>query len=110
MKTFVKMEMELIFDPAEAWQHAFQLENDFSSFLKTKGLQAQKVRTVEGATGGFILLVGKIPTIVETVKEDGKPPVDSKMVLDQMRSNPIKQQDRFQKGRFLGNKGYLKKE
>ena len=60
MKTFSRVKLELLFDPAEAWQHTYQFESDFSDFLKVRGLQGQKVKTVEGGVGDVLLLISKV--------------------------------------------------
>lgn len=59
MKTYALLEYIFMFDPGEIWSHAYEFEHSLTQFLKTKGLEAQIVKTVEGAEGRRVLLIQK---------------------------------------------------
>ena len=106
----VKLDLTLLFDPTDSWQHLYQFDKDFSEFLRTKGLQSELVKTIEGGKSERLYLVEKAPSSLGAVVEGGKPQVGPQKILDDMRNKPVSPQEaRFKKGVFVKGRGLIKR-
>jgi hypothetical protein len=77
-KALVKF--SLFFDPTETWDRISSLEADFSVFLSSKGLEAEKIQTVNSSSE-IIMLVRKAPEVPPPVMPE-KPKKPSQMLKE----------------------------
>lgn len=116
------MEFMFLFDPAETWQHVYQVERWIADSLDRMGMEGEIVKTMLGNTPliidkpvltgkkvYFIKSKNKMDLLRATPKVVGRPK-SLKGVISGMSNKNIKAPERdFKKGKFLPRKGYLKK-
>ena len=68
MKVHVKY--AFIFDPVDTWQNMYQLDATLAEFLRTKGLQAEIVKTQTGQEQVKMLFISKLPSDMASSSEE----------------------------------------
>ena len=80
-----------MFDPGETWSHAYEFEHSLTQFLRSKGLEAQVVKTVEGASGRRVLLIQKSDEdIIKVPKEPVGRPRGLKRRIEDVKDQKLK--------------------
>lgn len=112
MKPLAFLEYAFMFEPTETWSNIHAFERDLADFFAAHGLEAQVLKTVDGATGRRILFVRKIEllTIAPPTATPGRPKSIKRVFNDMAQRNPKAGEKNFNKGKFLPRKGYLKRE
>lgn len=73
MKDVAFLEYTFMFNPVDTWQNLYQFEDQLAEFFKTKGLEANIVKTVAGQSGRRIMMISKIEEPVIEAKKPEKP-------------------------------------
>lgn len=106
MKDFIQYDFRCIFK-SDVWQHAYQVDKDFTDFLSSKGLKVDIVKVLDGATAQRLLLISKKELLPGTVEVNQ--PVGPQKALEAATAKlQPKTQENF-KGKYNWKKGVLKK-
>ena len=109
MKRIVLLDYTFMFDPSALWPSLSQFESSLIEYYAAHGCEVSIVET-GGNTGRRVLQINKIEDIPRLVNQPQQTKGTSGQVIRNMaQSTPSEQQQRFQKGRFLKTKGYLKR-
>lgn len=116
MKQLAILDYMFMFDAGTTWSNGSQFEAKLSDFFAAYGFEAQVVET-RGNSGKRVILLTSIEPL-QAVKDMKNPQVSFKpqrqvgpqKILKQMTSPDANEKaERFNKGRFLKTKGYLKR-
>ena len=113
MKKIAILDYMFIFEPDTTWQSGSAFERDLADFYAAHGYDCQVIEP-RGNSGKRIIFVTNIDAL-SLMKNDKNKIVSPRQVspqkiLKKMSENiPSEQAQRFNKGRFLKTKGYLKK-
>ena len=80
MAKLVSLTYQMILDPDETWQHAYQFENDLVSFFGAHGIEATFISPLEGSNGQKVVVSQKMDGLLANAdkSEVVAPPKDEK--------------------------------
>lgn len=64
MKNLTLITYSFLFDPTTTWSHLYEFEKSLSDFFAAHGMEAEVIKTVDGAMGTKVLAITRIQTIV----------------------------------------------
>jgi hypothetical protein len=112
MKKLVVLEYTFLFEPESTYQHLFQFESDLAKFFDAKDLQAEVLKTIEGAGVNRMMYICKkdIPVMPSRPEPVGRPKGLKRVINDLRNRNMTTPERHFKEGRLVKSKGYIKRE
>ena len=90
MKTYAMIEYIFMFDPTETWSHLYEFEKALGDFFKSKGLDAQVVKTVDGASGRRIYIINKKEVFIPAPSPEIGRPKGLKSIIRDVKDTKLK--------------------
>lgn len=109
-KALAALDYTFMFDPAATWQHAYQFEQDLADFFAAHGMEADKIRTVDGGVSRRVLYIQPIQVMFEAGKTQVGRPKETKRIINDLRGHKeTAKEKQFKQGTLVPSKGYIKR-